>query len=233
MSPPRVTVSVSLLTDQPKPACENRHSRDPRVRSSVWSAWLIRLRRTGSRKPCRWPKPAADAPSLGKDILCNPPLCTASCASGPRLGRSPRATSEEVGIHLPQQTGEPVRCSASEEADGPRLHAGHSPKADHLAPDAVIVKSFRGNSNLLEERPPSVNPGGLGDGLPLRRARIICRAGAASSPLNSEELCNYAGTNPDAGLPFRRCTPRGSLALPGPESRYGSRSTREVPKNPL
>jgi hypothetical protein len=62
---------------------------------------------------------------------------------------------------------------------------------------------------------------------------MIYLAGAASLPLNSEELCNSAGTNPDGGLPFHRCTPRGPLALPGPESRYGSRSTRRVPKNPL
>lgn len=160
-------------------------------------------------------------------------LRTASCASGPRVGRSLRAASEEAGTHPPQQAGEPTRCSASEEADGPHHHASHSPKAGSLAPDAVIMKSFRGNSNLLKERPPSVNPGGLGDGLPLRRAQMICRAGVTSLPLNSEEFCNSAGTNPDAGLPFHRRTPEGSLALPGPESRYGSRSTRRVPKNPL
>jgi hypothetical protein len=56
---------------------------------------------------------------------------------------------------------------------------------------------------------------------------MIYLAGAASLPLNSEELCNSAGTNPDAGLPFHRRTPRGSLVLPGPKSRYGSRSTRQ------
>lgn len=56
---------------------------------------------------------------------------------------------------------------------------------------------------------------------------MICLAGAPSLPLNSEELCNSAGTNPDGGLPFHRRTPKGSPALPGPESRYGSRSTRQ------
>jgi hypothetical protein len=56
---------------------------------------------------------------------------------------------------------------------------------------------------------------------------MICLAGATSLPLNSEEFCNSAGTDPDAGLPFHHRAPEGVPALSGPESRYGSRSTRQ------
>ena len=103
MSPPRVTVSVSLLTDRPKPACENRLSRDPRVHSSVWIACLSRLRRTDSPKPCRGPKPAADAPNLGKGTLCNPPFRTASCASGPRMAEAYERPPRRPGPILPNK----------------------------------------------------------------------------------------------------------------------------------
>jgi len=55
---------------------------------------------------------------------------------------------------------------------------------------------------------------------------MIYLAGASSLPLNSVELCNSAGTNPDGGLPFHRRAPKGLPASPGPKSRCGSRSTR-------
>lgn len=129
-------------------------------------AWSNRLRGAGSVRPCRRPKPAADNLAQGRRGPLQSAHRHSKLCTGASLDRSPRAPSEEAGIHLPQRVGEPNRCSSSEEADGPHRSTCEATRG---LPLWLLMPSLRRVSeetrNLLWKRPPSLGPGGLGDGL--------------------------------------------------------------------
>jgi hypothetical protein len=159
--------SASHLTGGPKPACKERPKPKSEFGSPARFAWLSRLRRAGSVRRCRGPKLAAQQPGSRMAILVQPVRRAASRArdlarTEVRAGSLRRGRGPSSPVN--RRTGSLFVLRRGRWPLPPRQQ--HSPRAACVAPECRHYEKFpRKPGCALVERPPSVNPEGLVDGL--------------------------------------------------------------------